>query len=319
MSEQSKKYRAAMKAKAQRMGNDSSAGKVDASSFGPAETTDSLHADIKQGMRPISQRGFKQGGAVTGGPGLKHGGRAARKRGGEAALFGDAIYNSDVKKTNEDRKGYVPREGGMKKGGKAGGGPLGGFNAITSPQQAAGVASAANNAAGVAPNRFNFGPTGGSGLLHVKKGGKVEHSDVKEDKKLIKGEVKGGCLKRKEGGTAKCEGGMAKPRAHGGRAGKGKMNVNIIIGTPHGGDQQPPAPPMPMRPPPPPPAPPPPGMPPMGGAPPMGGGAPPPMPMPPPGGMPRATGGRAYPIEHASGGGKGRLEKIKAYGEKPQT
>jgi hypothetical protein len=33
--------------------------------------------------------------------------------------------------------------------------------------------------------------------------------------------------------------------------------------------------------------------------------------------MPRASGGRAYPIQHASGGGKGRLEKIKAYGEKP--
>jgi hypothetical protein len=52
-----------------------------------------------------------------------------------------------------------------------------------------------------------------------------------------------------------------------------------------------------------------------GGGAPMGG-AMPPQGMP----MPRKSGGRAmgkteHVIDHAAGGGKGRLEKIKAYGE----
>ena len=106
-------------------------------------------------------------------------------------------------------------------------------------------------------------------------------------------------------------------RASGGKA-KGKMNVNIIIGG-HGQDQppQPPAGPPPMAPhpqmmPPPPP----PQMPPQGAMPP-GAGAPPPGLVPPPGPMPRKSGGRAYlDMEYGAGGGKGRLEKIKAYGNK---
>jgi hypothetical protein len=34
--------------------------------------------------------------------------------------------------------------------------------------------------------------------------------------------------------------------------------------------------------------------------------------------MPRRSGGRAYPIEDGAGGGEGRLEKKRAYGEKPE-
>ena len=126
-----------------------------------------------------------------------------------------------------------------------------------------------------------------------------------------------------------------KPRAHGGATkGKGKTNINIIIGA-HG--QQPGQPPMGMPPmPPKPPAmpvpvpPPPPG----GAGAGMGASPPPPMPMPypvpmggtsmPPGGggmpmppMGRKRGGKVYPIDSGAGGGEARLEKIKAYGTPP--
>jgi hypothetical protein len=87
------------------------------------------------------------------------------------------------------------------------------------------------------------------------------------------------------------------------------MNVNIIITQP-GGMKGPMPPSGAVAPPPggpvglhqgmPPPMPPP------GAAPPMGA-------MPPPG-LARKSGGRAYPIKDGAGGGKGRLEKIRAYG-----
>lgn len=137
---------------------------------------------------------------------------------------------------------------------------------------------------------------------------------------------RGGSLSVSDGeleGTRPTGGRLA--RKSGGRA-KGKTNINIIIGTgqkapaapagvlpPMGPDGGPPGlrqgtgPGAGM---------PPPGAAPMpaGGPPPMAGpGGPPPM-MPP---MGRKTGGRVkYPIDHASGGGLGRLEKIKAYGDK---
>jgi len=107
----------------------------------------------------------------------------------------------------------------------------------------------------------------------------------------------------------------AQPRARGGRSGKGKTNINIVIATPGGQSQQGAAPPPggppvgpPMRPP---------GMPvpmmPPGAMPPPGAPAPMAAPMMPPGGMPppglppRAKGGRAP--RAGSGSGLGRLEK----------
>jgi len=192
-----------------------------------------------------------------------------------------------------------------------------------------------------------------SGHAH---GGKAGHPDEAEDKKLMHKMLKpkafkaeggsamhhkdcsckmcwgGKTEKNKGGGVFSGEGypfkvpgemkGGRSAHAHGGKAGKGKMNVNIIIGA-HGhgqpgGASMPNAPvPAPISPRTPPmgggmPVPPPGMMPPGGGAP--GAGGPP---MPPPGMMPRKSGGRTnYPIHDGSGGGEGRLEKIRAYGLK---
>ena len=144
----------------------------------------------------------------------------------------------------------------------------------------------------------------------------------------------GGRTERKRGGSTSVSDGAAEgtrptggrlARKHGGSAGKGKMNVNIIIGAGHkdgmGGHNQgglmPPPAGNPM-------AIPPGGLPP-GGPPPGAGGPPPggpPMPPPPPAGGPppmmgRKTGGRVAmyaPKQHGAGGGLGRLQKLKAYG-----
>ena len=144
-------------------------------------------------------------------------------------------------------------------------------------------------------------------------------------------------LHKKDGGSATHKGlemmemtgvrrtGDRIPRKSGGKVGKGKTHINIMInphgagngptpaGMPQAGMPKPAGTPVPVVPPSAPPM----GMPmgvPMG----MPMGAPPAMPqqgaMPP---MPRKRGGRAYPIKDGAGGGEGRLQKMKAYGTKP--
>ena len=203
------------------------------------------------------------------------------------------------------------------------------------------------------PNLAGLGTLGGQPNINLgaglplgrKSGGRtMKHDDEAEDKKLIKKVVKKDAIKHgmKHGGEAhaedcrcaKCMGGRTK-RASGGRtsvsdgelegtrptggrlAKKGGGSVVIVnIGKKSMGDE-PSGAPMGGLPPPPmalPPA--------ALGMPPSGPAGGPPMPPPPMGGgmppmMPRKSGGRVrYPIHDGAGGGKGRLQKIKAYGDK---
>jgi hypothetical protein len=192
MSEQAKTYRAAMRAKAERLGTATSAGKVDCSSFGDVEQ-DPLHTDKAQGPRPLSRRAFKSGGAVLGAAGFSHGGRAARKSGGMAEAFGNAIFNSSVKTADNDREGHVERKGGMNKGGRAGkfggggNGPIGGQTAVNNQAAASAMqALDANNRVGGNVPTNALGVTSGSGSGHMfgmKKGG---HPHKAEDEACAK-------------------------------------------------------------------------------------------------------------------------------------
>ena len=121
MSDMAKSARAAMKAKAKRLGEARSAGKVSSSDWTPPEE---LNADVKTGMRPVSRRAFKKGGKVMGDCNAPRADRKPRKAGGkaeykaEATEFANAKVNRNVKAANEDREGKK-HIGGMKKGGRA--------------------------------------------------------------------------------------------------------------------------------------------------------------------------------------------------------
>lgn len=329
MSKLAKSARKAMKEKAARLAKTDPKQKVDASGYTPP---DAMDADVKTGARPIQPRLYKRGGKLvrmSGGKCAPRADRKKRKSGGNALATPNNIINRNVREANEEREGKKHR-GAFKRGGRAhkmGGGYADGGK----PSDESYV-----------PRKF---------LDQMKKGGAIKHADKKADLATIKGALHkhekqkhpGSKLtKLAQGGGTKLDGsyqgtrpaGGRMARKSGGRTGKGKVNVNIIIdkGGSQGAGLAPPMGglPPPMMPPGAPPGLPPPGMMPPGGPP----GMPPGMP------MPRRSGGRAVrkeggrlqgvdkpgrvghrsykstsDMDAGSLSGLGRLEKAKIYGK----
>lgn len=263
-------------------------GDVDASGWREPLMEQGRQSGVQTGPRPVSPRQFRRGGKVDGFAAMKHAGRKPRASGGMTA---NDYQNRDLKSANESREG--PKHlGGMKKGGRA--------------------------------HKFVGGPNMGGRPMPMRGGAPVVRPGLAQPmgRQFARGGHVEGCT------CAKCSGGAVRrpratggpvsyggsrpmggriARASGGRSKKG-TNINIIIAPPN-----------------PKPAMPPPAMMPPGGPPGMHQGAPPmpppgaPPPMGPAGGAPplmRAYGGRTdrYPIKDGAGGGKGRLQKIAAYG-----
>lgn len=129
MSKMAKEAREAMKRKVTRLVDQADPkARVDGSSYTPPEMLD---ADVQTGMRPVSRRQYKRGGAVAEGeaPKKRADRRSRRKRrtgrdlpkykdGGSVPLTADSLVNKDMKEANELREGKK-HIGGLKKGGRA--------------------------------------------------------------------------------------------------------------------------------------------------------------------------------------------------------
>jgi hypothetical protein len=338
MSHSAKSIREARMAKAKTMSGGSDATHVDASDYA---TPGPLRASVQSGERPVSRRQFKKGGKVVEMHGHSEAKRADRvqrrlKDCGYASggMTASDYVNRDVKSANEKRAGEK-QVGGFKRGGKikrADGGPVDEYEKPTymgavkdrvkelagKLMPGSGRDALGSGAAGAAADKVSGRQKQIDDAVDAaqRKSGGRAHSDVAEDKKLVRKMVKPKALRaaKKVGGalSAALTGGTRPVGDRIARKGGGKTNINIIIGAGKKDDK----PPMPPMPPPGAPPMPPPGMmkPPMGppGMPPPGAGGPPPM--PPPGPMPRKNGGRTIHMENGSGGGAGRLEKDRKYG-----
>ena len=303
-----KEAREAMKAKAHRMaGPGSDKGKrIDASGW--SEPTD-MRTNAPTGMRPVSRRQFKDGGAVSGKKAATRTDRKSRA---------DVWTNRDVRAANHEIA--APHIGGFKDGG-----------ATNFRKQAHGMMGMAENMHGRRNGIGKFHRShkaGGGGLdddLALVLGGPLG--------KLGKDAVglrKGGRAHKAGGGSLSYDDisgmrpkGDREPRAKGGKT-KGRTNIVIAINA--GGKEQQPPPMMAQKPPMAPPAPPP--MPPQGAGGAPQGGAPPGMGMPPGMPMPRYRGGKVVGAKYSdssaskaestksaetmkvgAGGGLGRLAK----------
>lgn len=305
MSEESKKYREAMKSKAKRLAMNDPHEKVDASSWSPQE----LEGSQKQtGARVLSKRQYKKGGKVIGkAEGEKSVHRADRKpraSGGKlidyirdkvpaaksegGSLTADKLVNLDVRKANEKREGFK-HKGSFAKGGKA--------KDADGDDENDPYAEEDSNAVTDDGKKRGGSVHGPNCMCKNCNSSKADYPDkMKSEGRTARGYKTVDEGRNKKGRTAHAKGGKVKGT---------KINI-IIAGNPNQAQSDQPAPNAPVNPP--------------MVAGPMPAMPPPPMPpsMPtgpmPPGAMGRASGGRTYPIEAASAGGLGRLEKIKAYG-----
>jgi hypothetical protein len=344
MSKLSEQARDAAREKADRLTR-TPKGDVDASGWREPLGEQGMQPGLQTGPRPVSRRQFRRGGKVPGVAAAAHPGRKPRASGGLTNTDGGLI-NTDVKSLNESRGGPT-HVGGMKSGGRAHK-AIGGGMIQPRPMPAPAAMPGRPRPVMAQPMGRQFARGGhvkgcecskcmggrvkkasGGGLnytpadqRHIKREydanvalakrtaeSKPKSQDwFQHQDNMTKPKKAGGSVGPSYGGTRPVAGRIA--RKSGGRS-KAGTKVNIIITTP--GGMRGPMPPPGMVPPPP------------GG--PIGmrqgmplvmppGGAPPPMgAIPPPGAMPRKHGGRTgYPIRDGAGGGKGRLQKIAAYG-----
>src|SRR6185437_7133193 len=278
MSEMSEKARAASKEKAKRLTGERKEA-VDASDYGEAPCG-FMHTDQKLGNRPISKQNLATGGRAA----LKHGGRKSRMVGG--ASTAGAPFVASVPAPPQNRFSFTGQPSpflgaaGLKKGGKAKHRDEGGVvsDHDSDDMNRGGKAKRAEGGSvkGQNPEIIGNRPTGGR--TPRKDGGKADghwmekafansHGQLHKElhvpagkkipaKKLNEAEHARSGLERKRANLVKIA--ERSHHASGGKAGKGKMTVNIIVAQkpdhpamPMGGaPMPPPRPPMPMAPPP---------------------------------------------------------------------
>src|SRR6185312_16324240 len=274
MSEMSEKARAASKEKAKRLTGERKEA-VDASDYGEAPCG-FMHTDQKLGNRPISKQNLATGGRAA----LKHGGRKSRMVGG--ASTAGAPFVAQVAAPPQNRFSFTGQPSpflgaaGLKRGGKAKHRDEGG---VVNDHDADDMNRGGRSHRKEGGGNWIAGAIKHPGALHKELG--VPEGKKIPAKKLKKAEHSSNPLERKRANLAetlkglhKAKGGSVEgqnpeiignrpvggrnPRKDGGRTGKGKFNVNIIIAQkpdhpamPMGGaPMPPPRPPMPMAPPP---------------------------------------------------------------------